>query len=354
MIHSTMKTRYIAIQFGNIEHFHEGLSEFGRHLGTYLAKNADRLHHTYGWRFHFHLPEKWHGLFGNTVDYRPVTGRQRIAHLSETPYAVWHALHQHIRYRPPLNCAKRVMTVHDLNHLYAKTGASLLWQKIRIRHQMSAMNGLIAISQYVADDIQKNLNWAPPVQTIYNGVADLSQIQQTPVASLLGRSFFFHISRMSENKNVASLIRLASAWPEKTFVLSGPDSAQVHAHKDHVARLKLNNVIFETDITEGQKAWLYANCDAFLFPSLFEGFGLPPAEAMRFHKPLFVSALSCMPEICGEGACYWHEFSPEYMRNVIEQGLLKWPEKATAQTDMLLRYDWETTGAAYVKAYAAL
>lgn len=76
------------------------------------------------------------------------------------------------------------MTVHDLNHLYAKTGTSLLWQKFRIRHQMSAMNGLIAISQYVADDILKNWSWAPPIQTIYNGVADLGQIQQTPMAPL--------------------------------------------------------------------------------------------------------------------------------------------------------------------------
>lgn len=350
MIRRTSLT-YLALQFGNIQHFNEGLSEFARQLGLFIASQAPRLQDQRGWRFHFYLPEKWHGLFGTDVDYRAIGDRQRYWHWGETPYAVWHGLHQHMRYRPPVNSAFRLVTVHDLNHLYAKAGASLWWQKMRLRRQLSGVHRLISISDFVADEIRTHLPWAPPVETIYNGVADLSAIPAQPIQDLLGRPYFFHISRMSPSKNVDALLRLAKVWPEKLFVFAGPASAEVDRHRRASSDMGLDNVVFKTDVSEGEKAWLYAHCEAFLFPSLFEGFGLPPVEAMRFGRPLFVSRRSCLPDVCGEGALYWDDFTPSSMKAVMVQGLSQWPVRAQQQKYLLARYSWQTAGQAYLDVY---
>ena len=87
---------------------------------------------------------------------------------------VWHGLHQHMRYRPPVNSRRNIITVHDLNHVYAKKGLSLWWQNMRLTRHLRRAHQLVAISQFVADDIRKHLPWAPPATVIHNGVADLT------------------------------------------------------------------------------------------------------------------------------------------------------------------------------------
>jgi glycosyltransferase involved in cell wall biosynthesis len=67
-------------------------------------------------------------------------------------------------------------------------------------------------------------------------------------------------------------------------------------------------------VDDSVKAWLLANCEAFLFPSLAEGFGLPPLEAMHFGTPVFLSDRTSLPEVGGTQAGYFREFSASAMR----------------------------------------
>ena len=57
----------------------------------------------------------------------------------------------------------------------------------------------------------------------------------------------------------------------------------------------------------------YKNCYALLFPSMFEGFGYPPIEAMQYGKPVLASNVASIPEVCGEAAIY---FSPFYVSDI--------------------------------------
>jgi glycosyltransferase involved in cell wall biosynthesis len=213
---------------------------------------------------------------------------------------------------------------------------------------------LVAISRYVQQDIQAHMPWAAPVSVVFNGVADLTTVPQEPIPSLAGSAFFLHISRMSPTKNVASLIDLAAIWPEKRFVLAGPDSVEVDRHRQRVAELKLGNVKFLPNVTEGQKAWLYAHCEAFLFPSLMEGFGLPPVEAMHFGKPVIVARRSCLPEVCGENVFYWDQFDPDYMKKIVVKGghqVAQGHIKAEAIRGDALRYSWSRSVSDYLQVY---
>jgi glycosyltransferase involved in cell wall biosynthesis len=85
----------------------------------------------------------------------------------------------------------------------------------------------------------------------------------------------------------------------------------------------LDNVQVLHDISDSQKAWLLAHCEAFLFPSLTEGFGLPPLEAMHFGKPVFLSRLTSLPEVGGDAANYFDSFEPVAMRRTIEDGIAR-------------------------------
>jgi glycosyltransferase involved in cell wall biosynthesis len=303
---SSVPEWHIALQFGHIAHFNEGLSEFGRQLGRQLASRAVELRETSGWRFHFIMPKQWHGMFGDDVAYHELSERMRYRHSSLPRFDVWHGLHQHMRYQPAINAGFKVITVHDLNHLYAKVGLSLWWQKYRLRAQLCRADRLIAISQYVKGDIEAHLKWAPPVYVIHNGVADMACVREVPVPALLARSFFLHVSRMSSSKNVEALIEMVALDEQMTLVLVGPHGAEVERHRRQVEGMQLQSrVLFYTDVTEGEKAWLYAHCEAFLFPSLMEGFGLPPLEAMSFGRPVFMSDRTSLPEIGGDVAYYW-------------------------------------------------
>lgn len=349
--------RHIALQFGHIKHFNEGLAEFARQLALQYSAQAGQLKAERNWHFHFILPAQWHGLFGNDVQYHELSDSMRLRHRFPVDLDVWHGLHQHMRYRPPVNSRRNLITVHDLNHVYAKKGLSLWWQNMRLTRHLRRAHHIVAISQYSADDLRQHLPWAPPAVVIHNGAADLIASSQSPVDALPDQGFLLHISRMSPSKNVGALIDMAAIWPEQQLVLVGPDSPEVAGHQARVRELGLRNVHFLTDVNEAQKAWLYAHCQAFLFPSLMEGFGLPPIEAMFFGKPVVVARRTCLPEVCGEGAAYWDDFEPHRMRQVVEARL-----QAHQQDNGLTqrvrqqaqRYTWPHAAARYLALYEQL
>lgn len=351
---SHVKPFHIALQFGHIRHFNEGLSEVSRQLALQYAAQAAQLKAERNVHFHFILPSQWHGMFGSEVTYHELRDGMRLRHRFPVDLDVWHGLHQHMRYRPPVNSKRNLITVHDLNHVYAKTGLSLWWQNLRLTRHLRRAHQLVAITQFVADDIQRNLPWAPPAVVIHNGAADLTQHLQTPVSDLAGQHYLLHISRMSASKNVTALIDMASIWPEQQLVLVGPNSPEVDAHRQHVKRLDLRNVRFITDVDEAQKAWLYDHCEAFLFPSLMEGFGLPPIEAMFFGKPVIVARRTCLPEVCGNGAAYWDSFDAATMRTTVEACMVQHKQDDAAEQRAIMqarRFTWQYAGHQYLSLY---
>lgn len=347
--------RHIGLQFGNVKHFHEGLAEFSRQLSLQLSSEAPRLKAEKNWHFHFILPKQWHGLFGEHVNYHDLTDQMRFNHRFPVDLDVWHGLHQHMRFRPPSNSRHRIITVHDLNHVYAKSGLSLWWQNMRLTKQLRRADSLVAISQFVAQDIQAHLPWAPPATVIHNGAANLTTVCQEAVPTLINHAFLLHISRMSPSKNVAALLAMAAQWPDQLLVLAGPSSPELLSVLARAQNMGLTNVTVLTDIREAQKAWLYAHCQAFLFPSLQEGFGLPPIEAMYFGKPVIVANRTCLPEVCGSAAAYWDQFDPAYMREVV-QAQIAAHASAPGRTETVRQrahhYTWERAGADYVALYA--
>ncbi len=86
-------------------------------------------------------------------------------------------------------------------------------------------------------------------------------------------------------------------------------------------------VLLPGNVTDAEKYWLLANAEAFVFPSLAEGFGLPVVEAMSLGKPVFLSTRTSLPETGGPEAFYWPDFDPRAMAEVFTRGMARAPRR---------------------------
>lgn len=357
---SPPQPRRIGISLGNIGALHDGLGEFALQIGQRIAAAAPRWRDRDGITFAFHLREQFVGLFGRDVNYLPVSRRHRLRHVQPVPYALWHSLHQVNKNRPPTSCGPgggvRVQTVHDLNYLYAPQDFTAWRQHRRAQAIARRTDVMTAISQHTAHDVRKHLGWTGDITVIPNGARSLVGAPQEPLPGWPtsgARPFLYHLSRMSASKNPSAIIGLARAWPEMDFVLCGPPSDEAQHLR---ATVQLPNLQFHLGISDAQKAWAYAHCAGFLFPSITEGFGLPPIEAMHFGKPVFLSRLTSLPEVGGDAADYFDSFEPVAMRAVVQQGLTRARQPGRAETicQHAALFNWDRAANAYLALYRRL
>ncbi|MDO8418555.1 MAG: glycosyltransferase family 1 protein [Rubrivivax sp.] len=351
-----MNPRRIGISLGNIGALHDGLGEFSLQIGQRVAAAAPAWNEQFGIAFDFHLRDKLFGLFGPDVGYLAVNRWQRVVHRQPQPYALWHSLHQLNKNRPPQGCGPRVVTVHDLNYLYGRNAFSTWRHHRRTRALLGRTDVVVAISHHTAADVRRHLAWSGPLEVIHNGARSFIDAPRRPLPGweeAPSTPFLFHLSRMSASKNPQAIIGLARAWPEMTFVLCGPPSEDAKRLR---ATTHLPNLQFHLGIDDAQKAWAYAHCTGFLFPSLTEGFGLPPIEAMHFGKPVFLARRTCLPEIGGDAADYFDDFEPAAMKRVVGHGLARQrtPGRAEAIRAHAAQFDWDRAAAAYLALYRRL
>jgi glycosyltransferase involved in cell wall biosynthesis len=95
------------------------------------------------------------------------------------------------------------------------------------------------------------------------------------------------------------------------------------------------------------------HCEAFLFPSLAEGIGLPVVEAMYYGRPVILSTHTSLPEIGGAEAYYFKDFEPASMRQTLEESLLHY-NATNAKEKIIARatsFSWDNAAMQYLKIY---
>ena len=110
-------------------------------------------------------------------------------------------------------------------------------------------------------------------------------------------------------------------------------------------------------ISEAEKTWYLQHCEAFAFPSIAEGFGLPVIEAMHFGKPVLLSTCTSLPEIGGKEAYYFEDFDPEYMSVKTMHALEDFYQqnnKAMAVRQWAGKFNWNRTARQYMQEYRLL
>ena len=346
-----MRKYNILIDLDRLKVIHSGLGQVAWLFGKELSKlNDPQL------KFTFLVPPKFKGKFGDTVDYETTSLKRRYLPFLCRKYDLWHAIHQDSAYFPGKKDIPYLLTIHDLNFLGEKS-ASKAQRRLRLlQTRINRASEIIAISKFTREVITQYLNLGQKtVKVIYNGVEQKGNFSSQKPPFLPEGKFLFTISVVKQKKNFKVLVDFINDLNGYNLVIAGNKSGKYAQELAAIILAKglQSKIIMPGEITDEDKHWLYQNCDAFVFPSMHEGFGLPVIEAMNFGKPVFLSTCSSLPEIGNSHAFYWENFDSQHMSTICREKMILFSENKDKQKEMI-RYAQQFTWGKNVSEYLQL
>ncbi len=233
--------------------------------------------------------------------------------------------------QPLLYFKKQITLTHDLTMLrYVRAGRLPEWlHKLRmVGYRLLFWNAhrkakaIIVPSEYVAKDLAQLHKFAKhKIKVIYESSELPLKGKSEPVPSVK-KPFIFHVGSPFPHKNIPKLIAafeiLHKKNPKLSLILGGKKEYYFDQLEDHVIAHSTagESIIVTGFVSNEQLKWLYENAEAYVLPSLSEGFGLPGLEAMAYDCPLVSSNATCLPEIYGNAAVY---FDPKNVEDMAEK-----------------------------------
>jgi glycosyltransferase involved in cell wall biosynthesis len=215
-----------------------------------------------------------------------------------------------------------IMTIHDLiPFIFRKwwDPKPLAYLALVLKKTSRRCRAIIADSEHTKKDVVKILGLPPDkVRVIYVGITVPSRdpLPWEDAAGRLGlaKPYLFCLSNPKPAKNIAGLIQAFEHFQEKrpcdlSLVIRSETSS---ALRDQLLRSKVKNRIrFIGYLEDSEMEAVLRNCFAFVFPSLYEGFGLPPLEAMARGVPVVASRCASLPEVVGDGGLLFDPCEPQ-------------------------------------------
>lgn len=254
---------------------------------------------------------------------------------------------------PLLSGVKKVCAVFDLMYLqyppYAEKltlGQSLYYHKFSPRFLRSA-HVILTCSQFSKEEIikvygvpSKKIEIIPlSVSGCYQPEGDLSKIQRAKEKFGIIRPYVLYTGNFKQHKNVGALVKafslIVKKFPDMGLVLVGPKEHMYEEllHLGSSLGLSARVIMTGTIFDEETNRLLYAGASVFVMPSLYEGFGLPPLEAMGCGVPVVCSNVTSLPEAMGGAALLVDATKPE----MIAEGVEKVLRDETLRRDMTRR-----------------
>lgn len=258
-----------------------------------------------------------------------------------------------------------VVTIHDLTmYHYSRPEATTLgplkfWLKDKahrlvVRHAVKRAKKIFVTSEFTKQDVHQTLGVPMEKMVVtYQAPFGRNKIQDTNKLQING-SYVLYVGAAYPHKNLGGLLKAWKIFHDKygldyKLVLVGRRdyfynkllpviSDQLSVITDHRSLIYLDN------INDEQLSGLYQNARLFVFPSLYEGFGLPPLEAMSHGVPVVSSNRACMPEALGDAALYFDPENYEQIADVIHRGLTDEDarfELKNNANELLKMYSWE-------------
>lgn len=213
-----------------------------------------------------------------------------------------------------------VVTVHDMTHErlpeYFWSQDPLTQQK---RININRADCIITISNATRNDLLDCFNVDPAkVVMIYHGIDIDTPLQTQPVADL-PEQYLLYVGDRSGYKNfylfMNAVQKIAVKRPDLHVILTGGGKLEV-ADREFIHRLGLTDRVRHINATDEQLNYLYQNAQLFVYPSLYEGFGLPILEAFKANCPILLSDTDCFREVATDAAVY---FKPTAVDDLIDK-----------------------------------
>ena len=223
----------------------------------------------------------------------------------------------------------------------------LFWKRFLFRIAKHTASKIITVSEYSKGKLNSILNIPKEkISVVYNAwqhfetvVADEKIYERLPQKIHKGE-YFFSLSSLTPQKNFIWILEVAKRNPQLQFVVTGKAEGFTKFGAD---KLKMNNIHFTGYLTDGEIKALMSGCRAFIHPAIYEGFGIPPLEAMSCGAEVIVSTATCLPEIYGKSAHYINPY--DYEVDFIK--LLS--EPVAPASEVLDKYNWEREAAKLYK-----
>lgn len=208
-----------------------------------------------------------------------------------------------------------IICIHDLSYkvnpqyfttFYSKV--SQLWHKIQYHFAWKFSPLIFTVSEFSRQQMIDIYHVNPSkILVLGNGwehfarvVEDISII--TRKSEWFEKEYFFSLGSLAPNKNIEWVLEIALKHPQYNFYIGG--KANLKAYGKDYEEYDYSNVKFLGYLTDGEVKTLMRNCKAFIFPSFFEGFGIPPLEALSVGAKVIIARASCLPEIFEDSVYY--------------------------------------------------
>ncbi len=271
-----------------------------------------------------------------------------------------------------------VMTVHDvLEHMYRARRRSSLRRSLHFQFTgrvLKGASGILAVSKYTKSELE-NLFGIPGsrIQVVYNAIderflhghASEQERQLLAERYLVTYPFLLYAGRISPHKNLVRIIEAFSAlraelekeakFPDLKLIIIGDELSKHPDLRRTVIRGGVqNDVRFMGFVPIEMLRVFYDAAKIFVFPSLYEGFGLPPLEAMAHGTPVVTSNTSSLPEVVGNAAVLVNPENVFEIMRALHRVLLdktvrdKLKERGYEQAK---KFSWETSARQIIKVY---
>lgn len=252
---------------------------------------------------------------------------------------------------PAWSASPYVFTIHDLIHLHfaeERSPQKSLYYELLVRRAARKAAKVLTVSEFSKAQI---LEWAKlreeQVCVVGNGISEAFSANGPRHSP--GYPYIFSVLNTKPHKNLAVLLKafsVSSVREDYHLVLRlTPDSKVVEMVESLGIRQKVH---FVKVLSDAELAAYYRGASLFVFPSLFEGFGLPPIEAMACGTPVIVSNRTSLPEVVGNAALLVDPTQPESIAIAVEKVL----NDSSLRSQMIeqgikqaRQHSWETTAA---------
>lgn len=178
-------------------------------------------------------------------------------------------------------------------------------------------------SNYVKKEVEKyfGLSSSEVSVTVNGGVVVDHTDKPEAVEELKGEDFLLYVGTDHGHKNLNILVEVMDLLRDKKkdlhLAFAGRKDRNYSTIQERAKELGLEDKIHVLGfVSSGEKVWLFKNAKLYVFPSLSEGFGIPPLEAMAYELPIVASDRTAIPEVCGDAAVY---FNPEDKQDIAEK-----------------------------------
>ncbi len=261
---------------------------------------------------------------------------------------------------PPAIRCRSVVTIHDCIHLmfpqYLPNRLALVYARAAMWSATRKADRILTVSEASKRDILRFFDVPPEkVSVIHNaiderflGPADTGRMDLVRQRYQLDHPFVLYVGNIKPHKNVERLIaafaKAREGGPDHLkLVIIGDELSKYPALRQAVHRHKLEkHVRFLGFQTQETLAAVYHLARVFVFPSLYEGFGLPPLEAMACGTPVVTSNVSSLPEVAGDAALLVDPYDVDAIADGIHRVV----------TDDGLRADLSARGIARVREFS--